>query len=131
MLAPACEGLGWARPRSRSFRLTLRGQRGGRNRFRARIHHRFDGLTEERIAHVPAQITIGDHSDQAAVRVAYADAAKTFRGHDENRIRHARSRGGQRYRITLMHDVAYSQQPAPESAAGVKHAKIGGGEAFA
>ena len=80
------------------------------------------------VAHVAAQVAVGDDALQPAVVIDDADAAEALGGHDDQRLGHRRLGRRERDRVAGVHDRRYPQQPAaracrPDAARGNRRPK--------
>ena len=83
------------------------------------------------VAHVPAQIAVGDDPGKPAVLIDHAETAKGLLGHHHDGLGHRHVARSERQAIAFVHEVADEFQPGAELAAGVQNLEVAGGEALA
>ena len=97
----------------------------GGDRLRVGAHDLRDGAREQPLAHVAAQIAVGDDPDEAPLAVAHADEAETLRGHHRASLRTSASAATTSgIASSRVHDVGDPQQAAAEPPAGVEQLEI-------
>jgi len=75
---------------------------------------------QQAVAHVPAQIAVGDDPGEPAVFIDHAETAEGLLGHHHNGFRHRHVAGGKRQAVAFVHEVADEFQPGAELTAGMQ-----------
>ena len=92
----------------------------GPHRLRRARHDLVNAGVEQVVAHVPAQIAVGDDADQSPRGIDDADAAEALGGHFHDRIGHRGAERRQRHRGAGVHEVAHRLEQGAELAAGMQ-----------